>query len=376
MKKISKITILISLIIIVKNITMSAEEINPKTFENLGYFLPLDKNGWTIYKPSINSRMIYVSTTEGNYKTAQLYLLTSKEVGKNPFLPQGKIKAFKSIKAALKEARDHAPDWILLKRGDVWHENLKELKNGESKHAPSLFSSYGQDIQRPVLKTDTIIGFKIPQNLQFAVLSGIHFQAINKDEIINKNTGVDGIQLVNKKGEKIESFLIEDCIIQYYKHNLTLLNSGTMKNFVIRRNLILDAYTSPKKKEKKAISQGILATGANFLLEENIFDHNGWKIQRHPNHDWIDPRAGQATWLNHNAYFPNAQGVIIRKNIFLRSSSIQNKWTANNGTGSARDVIIDNNFYMDGEIGISMGGNKNGPLRFVNIKIINNVLEA
>ena len=366
---------IIIILIINGTIIHSTQTLETKTFENIGYFLPLDDNGWTIHQPSVNSRIIYVSSQEGNDKTAQFYSPNSKEIGKNAFFPKGEIKAFKSITAALKSARDNSPDWILLKRGDVWYENLQELKNGESKNAPSLFSSYGRNIQRPVLKTGTIIGFKIPTNLQFAVLSGIHFQAIDKDKTIDQSiSGRDGIQLVNKEGEKIESFLIEDCVIQHYKHNLTLLNSGIMKNFVIRRNLILDAYTSPQENSRKYLSQGLLAPNANFLLEENIFDHNGWKIQRKPNSEWIDVREGQAIWLNHNTYFHNPRGVIFRKNIFLRSSSIQNKWSANNASDSAKDVIIDNNFYLDGELGISMGGNEDGPLRFANIKIINNVM--
>ena len=367
------LTIILSIIFAVGLHTFvvdSASTLDPENFKNVGYFLPLDNQGWTTYQPSINSRIIYVSSQEGNDKTGQVYSPNSKEIGDNPFLPQEEIKAFQSISAALKEAKDNSPDWILLKRGDVWYKNLKELKNGESKNAPSVFSSYGKDMERPLLKTDTREGFQVPSNLKFAVLSGIHFQGINKEQ---KQSSKDGIKLFNKEGETIESFLIEDCLIEYYKHNLIFINNGSLKHFVVRRNLILDSYTSPKT-EERSLSQGLLATGANFLLEENIFDHNGWKIQRQPHNDWVDHRLGQATWLNHNTYFPNPKGVILRKNIFLRSSSMQTKWTAENGPGSAKDVIIDNNFYMDGEIGISMGGNKKGSLRFANIKIINNVM--
>ena len=86
-----KIAIAIGLIVIINSVTISAPKNQTKTFENVGYFLPLDKNGWTIDEPSINSRIIYVSSTEGNDQTARFYSLTSKEVSKNPFLPQGKI---------------------------------------------------------------------------------------------------------------------------------------------------------------------------------------------------------------------------------------------------------------------------------------------
>jgi hypothetical protein len=60
--------------------------------------------------------------------------------------------------------------------------------------------------------------------------------------------------------------------------------------------------------------------------------------------------------------------------MFLRASSIGNKWTANSGKASARNITIDNNLYVEGEIGISAGGNKPGPLRFADVRIVNNVL--
>jgi hypothetical protein len=66
--------------------------------------------------------------------------------------------------------------------------------------------------------------------------------------------------------------------------------------------------------------------------------------------------------------------TVFRGNTFLRAASIGNKWTANQGPGSAQNIVIDNNLYVDGEIGISMGGNQPGPLRWKNMRIINNVM--
>jgi hypothetical protein len=59
--------------------------------------------------------------------------------------------------------------------------------------------------------------------------------------------------------------------------------------------------------------------------------------------------------------------------MFLRASSIGNKWTANSGPASARNLVMDNNLYVEGEIGISIGGNTLGPLRFQNVALTNNV---
>lgn len=60
--------------------------------------------------------------------------------------------------------------------------------------------------------------------------------------------------------------------------------------------------------------------------------------------------------------------------MFLRASSIGNKWTANSGPASARNLLMDDNLYVEGEIGISAGGNRAGPRRFRNVHITDNVL--
>ena len=36
-------------------------------------WLPLDEDGWTVVKPAADSRLIYVSNSEGNDETAQVY---------------------------------------------------------------------------------------------------------------------------------------------------------------------------------------------------------------------------------------------------------------------------------------------------------------
>src|SRR5690606_8303540 len=110
----------------------------------------------------------------------------------------------------------------------------------------------------------------------------------------------------------------------------------------------------------------------SILLQENLFDHNGWRIQsRESNSDKAD---GQATMFNHNTYFTSAQGVLFERNLFLRASSIGNKWTATDSNPS-RGVVMNDNLYAEGEIGISIGGNNPlGPLRFRDVVMRNNVL--
>jgi hypothetical protein len=136
-----------------------------------------------------------------------------------------------------------------------------------------------------------------------------------------------------------------------------------VSQLAFRRNLVLDNYS------RTSHSQGTYAHAISILLEENIYDHNGWLVQESGNRK----DRGGATIFNHNTYFCDCHDVVFRGNMFLRASSIGNKWTANSGPASARNLVIDNNLYVEGEIGISAGGNKPGPLRFKDVTISNNV---
>lgn len=77
-------------------------------------------NGWTQFTASSDTRIIYVSDTDGDDATAEFYTSTSPEVGTDPFLPSGTVKAYKTISAAKNGLRNGFPDWILLKKGDVF----------------------------------------------------------------------------------------------------------------------------------------------------------------------------------------------------------------------------------------------------------------
>ena len=88
--------------------------------------------------------------------------------------------------------------------------------------------------------------------------------------------------------------------------------------------------------------------------------------------------------FNHNTYFAGSVHSKFIRNIFLRSSSIQNKWATNSNADSnvdsikSHDLWIEDNVYVGGEVGISAGGNTDydtGP-RWKDITIINNVMLA
>ncbi len=333
----------------------------------LAHALPRDEHGWTVFTPSPDTRIIYVSSS-GSNATAQWYAPGSGVIGDDPFNPTGTIAAYATVSNALTVARSGYPDWVLLKRGDVFYDRLAK-RNGRGFDERFLFGAYGGATNRPVLKVGTSSALSSIEGIEYTALVSLDMYAHTRDPGSPEYAGPAGGVLVSinnghYRGTNIVAFLIEDCLFRFGQNNFNIQNTYTCNDVVVRRNVIVDAYST------NSHSQGIFASDAPMLLEENIFDHNGWLIQG------VGDNAqglGGATMFNHNTYFSSCNNVRFYGNIFLRASSIGNKWTANKGVHSSTNLAMVDNLYVDGEIGISIGGNTMGPLRFADVAILSNV---
>ena len=337
----------------------------------------VDENGWSILTPSHDSRMIYVSSESGDDSTGAFVSPNEAEDIYNPV----EIKPFATIDAALEHARSGFPDWILLKRGDVWDmSNIISLRGGRSVFERSVFTSYGAAIDRPIIKTTAKNGFRIWSGVNHVAIVGISLYAEVRDPGSPKFIGwgkvasQSGIYLYQGDGEVKVAILLEDNDINFFSSGVSITGPGHVEDLVVRRNVLRNSY------DELGHSQGLYGVRASILLEENLFDHNGWYQRQVGSGNEMD--GGQATMFNHNTYLSGANHAVSRWNIFLRSSSIQQKWTANSPVDGAIDkivstnILITDNLYVGGEIGISAGGNtdhNNGP-RWSNINIIDNVL--
>jgi len=338
---------------------------------------PQDSNGWSILTPSADSRLIYVSAS-GNDGTAKFYAPSSIEVG-DPYNPVGPILPYATIDAALAQARAGYPDYILLKRGDTWtHDAVIHLKAGRSATERSVLGYYGSTTARPtVLHNGVTLSWA-----SYSALVGIRFYASQRDPAssdfvgfanVGDESGFDG--LLGYGGSITGGVLIEDCWFDWFSGNVLQSPLNTypaLVDNIIRRNIFTNNYST------KGHAQGLYSDRVSIWLEENIFDHNGWYKQGDTH--FSDPAEGKATMFNHNTYFAEVRDTVFRNNLFLRASSIGNKFTSNTTSGLNEEkvwnVLVDNNLYIEGEVGISLGGNddqKNGP-RWRNIHVTNNVL--
>jgi len=338
-----------------------------------------DEGGWSAVAPSDDSRLIYVSSSSGDDSVAE-FLDSSSSINLND---PGLIKPFKTIERAMEYARDGYPDWILLKRGDEWTlANDLSIPSGRAMYERFVITSYGPELERPILHLRSKRGLRIWSGVNHVAIVGLSLYADQRDPHSDDFLGwghiqdQTGILMYQSTNEIKKSILIENNDINFFSTGINSTGSGSIDDVVIRRNIIRNSYS------ELSHSQGLYAVRASILLEENVFDHNGWfNRQADGGNSKI---RGQATIFNHNTYLSDAIHTRFVRNIFLRSSSMQNKWTANSEKDGSVDSIkshnlwMEENLYVGGEIGISAGGNTDydtGP-RWENITIINNTLLA
>ena len=100
--------------------------------------------GWRNFVASADTRRVYVSNTGDDSNDG---LSTSTPVA--------------TIGHGRTLLRDNHPDWLLLKRGDVFEESLLGwgLK-GRSRLEPMVVGSYGSNTSAPILATGSNVGFQ------------------------------------------------------------------------------------------------------------------------------------------------------------------------------------------------------------------------
>ena len=291
-------------------------------------WLPLDKDGWTVLKPGREARLIYVSSREGKDETARAHAPASDEVGANPFLPKGPVKAFATLEKALEQARPGQGDWVILKRGDSWSGAAIQVPDGRSGAEPTVLGAYGPAAERPVLRGDPKVSVgHFKGGAQFVVFTGIELYDSKKDPQSPDHAVVKGEDMRNcgiffsvGKGHAFKNVLVEDCLLRYAMVSfINYAKEGRQEDtpitdVVIRRSLILDHY------RPIGHTMGIWANDASFLLEECILDHNGWlNYPTAENRENKEP--GIAIGLSHDTYLCDCYNMVFRGNMFLRGAS-------------------------------------------------------
>jgi len=339
--------------------------------------LPQDAEGWTVFAPSADSRILYVSAATGNDATGRAYGRGDAELGGYPLDPSGSILAFASYDAARALSREGFPDWILFRRGEAYDGVSVELRSGRGETEYSLVGAYGAGAPPelhprpdwPVIRASNRGNLQYAAAIDLDCYDPLHDPANYPPGTMppESGTGIDGTD-----GDGVtRKILIENVSFRCFSGNvMQAYGGGAMRDIAFRRSIFLDNHRGDRA---NGHSQGLYAAQVRgFWLEGCVFDHNGWH-----NRDDGNPATelpGEATMFNHNTYFADCRDVAFRDNLFLRPSSMGNKFTANLGlAGSSPNIALQGNLYFDGEIGIGLGGNVPTPHKFKGVLVEGNV---
>jgi hypothetical protein len=266
------------------------------------------QSGWTVLNPSSDSRVIYVSNSQGNDNNS----------GLTPNAPK------KTFGAAYALVRNGYPDHMLLKKGDTWTEKIPWAKSGRSASEMMVLGSYGTG-PRPMLLT----------GVQPAIDSGsgipISHWAIVGIAMSSPSTASEGMRLIMPG----DNLLIENCYVEGYANNIVIQgHPGIRTNTRIRRNVLVD----PRRTDPNYGGVNVFtAQYDGLLIEENVFDNS---IANETNNNGM---------LSHSIYIGEGSpsNNIIRNNI------------AHNGGRTNYNVrsggLIENNLSIRGAQGITCG---------------------
>lgn len=265
--------------------------------------VPVDtQRGFTPIIPSVDSRLIYVSNSQGDDKNDCL----------SPATP------CKTIVAGRNKMRSGYPDHLYLKRGDIWRDQaLDRFPSGRSIEEPAVIAFYGNSGGRPRLENavQSPIG---RDEVRFIHIIGLEFRAYRLDPTHEDFTGSGSANVVMVANHR--DLLFEDNKFNYVEvvaHRFTNKDGVTYtpRNITFRRNIWTGYYVNESSYHRNIRPSNIYAgVWDDFALIENVFDHGGW-------HATIT--GAGANMYNHNIYLQ--EGVITRTliqgNIITRGSS-------------------------------------------------------
>lgn len=288
----------------------------------------LTVNGWTVFNPNPDSRIVYVSRALGNDANNGLSELTPK----------------RSISAGLSLLRHGWPDWLLLRKGEVFPASevpatgYKWMTSGRSAAEPTLFSSYGPTgAPRPRILTlgKPAVSFTggggAPPIIEHVAIVGLDLACGRHDAQLQNPTGIR-LQM------PIVDCLIEDCRISRFSVGIIAqLTGGYIEDVRIRRSVINDCYSGDGSH-----AQGIYCDEVDgLLIEECVVDHGGWSE--------IVRGANPPDIFKHGLYIQgDARNVTVRGNIISNASS--------HGLQMRHGGIVEDNLFVRNPIGLLMAG--------------------
>jgi hypothetical protein len=276
-------------------------------------------DGWTQFTPSPDSRIVYVST--------------SGSPGNSGLSASSPLN---SLAAGFALLRDGYPDWLLLRSGDTFSDVFPNWnKAGRSASEPMRVGVYGgQDRATLLCGTSTGLGGYTAGNTPRSHLAftDLAFVASGYD---GANAPTSGISFMASWSD----VLLENISVSGFYDDVVFqcdATQETMADIRLRRCVITDAYTTGG-----AHSQGAYLAGINrLLLEDCVFDHNGWN----------ESVAGAVPDMyRHNIYIQwDCSNVTVRGIVSARAAAT--------GMQQRPGGLCENSLFINNPISLVFGG--------------------
>jgi hypothetical protein len=246
-----------------------------------------------------------------------------------------------SIARGVALLRDGVGDRLLLRCGDTFRESFGAwTKSGHSPDQPLVIGSYGDGPRPRVVSPGSALSILSGQ-VHDLMIVGLHLTAAGRDpsqiDFDPASPAGHGVRVIRP----VTNLVIEDCRVEFFSTNLTLTagdDAGAkLTNVRVRRCQVLDAWSTGG-----AFSgQGLYASGCDgLLIEDNVFDHNGWNEQI--------PGAAPNIF-RHNLYLSAANtGVDVRGNVIANASS--------HGLQLRGGGVVEDNVFLDNALHCLIAG--------------------
>lgn len=281
--------------------------------------------GFTVIKPSPDSKLIYVSSSTGSDANTCL----------------SEAAPCKTISAGLEKMRNGYPDHLYLKRGDVWRDQrLLNLHSGRSAKEPAVITYYGTTGPRPKIEnSNTSLHIFKGKMTNFSFI-GLEFSAYRLDPDSPMFTGDAQANIVLLGGN--ENILFEDNKFSFTEIIMQKWDSGSPTNITLRRNIWTGAYYNKSSYNRDKRPSNLYADGVvGLVIEENVFDSGGWNPK---------VKGAGANMFNHNIYIQastDGASLKLRNNIITRGSS--------HGAQLRSGGVAENNFFGRNALGLLIG---------------------